>query len=178
MIAWARVVKALLLFICLFLLLFTPTVNAQTDAPSYLTKEILQEKTSNLTQQEGRETIDLSNLIIDLTSLEGELSKYFYQEINDTVSRPSNPINFNFNNSIIQGDFQLDRLGIASYVGEGALSSLFTPLEQERINQFFPIQADKVSTIPRVNIFRGSLYFNNTTFTGMLMVLIAYIFSL
>ena len=155
------------LFLCLWLLIATPTpVNAQAETRQDLTVDMLQERTSHLAQQEGRATIDLSNLIIDLTSAKGELSQYFYREINNTVSRASNPINLNFDNSIIRGDLQLNRLGIASSVGEGALSSLFTALEQEKIARFYPLQTDTAPVIPRVNIFRGSLYFNNTEFTG------------
>ena len=157
-----------ILLICFLVLLVTTlsVANAQTEARSYLTKEILQAKVSNLIQQEGRDTIDLSNLIIDLASTENDFSQYFYQEINDTISRASDPININFSNSIIQGDFQLNQLGIASYLGKGALSSLFTAFEQEKINQFYPIKISAASQIPQVSIFRGSLYFNNTVFTG------------
>ena len=171
MVAWAKAVKAflflcILVFILLLFIVAPSSVNAQTETRSYLTEEILQDKTSHLTQQEGRDTIDLSNLIIDLSSPEDELSQYFYQEINNSVSGNSRPINLNFSNSIIQGNFQLNQLGIASYVGEGALSSLFTTSEQEKINQFYPIQTSVVRQIPRINVFRGSLYFNDTVFTG------------
>ena len=167
MAAVSRVFKTLFLIIWLLLFFAAPLpVKAQTETRSYLTQELLRSRTSNLVQQEGKDTIDLSNFIIDLTDADAEFSQYFYQEINNIISRSSKPINLNFNSSIIQGDFQLNQLGIASYVGEGALSTLFTSLEREKINQFYPLKIDVEQQIPRVNIFRGSLYFSDTVFTS------------
>ncbi len=165
----AIVAQGLRIFVATFLLvfIFTPLqVNAQSEARSYLTIEILQEKTTNLIQLEGRDTIDLSNYIIDLSNLDSELNRQFYQIINNTISRANNVINLNFNNSVFQGDFKLNQLGIASSLGEGALSSLFTPLEQDKINQYYPLSINEAKQIPRVNIFRGRLYLNSTLFTG------------
>jgi hypothetical protein len=167
MAAMAKAVSILFLILCLLLFSFTPPrVNAQTLTRSYLTEEILQKKASNLIQQEGRDTISLSNYIIDLTRSDSEFNRYFYQEINNTISRVGNPINLDFSNSIIQGDFQLNQLGIASSLGEGALPSLFTTEEQANIYQYYPLKITALTQIPLVNIFRGSLYFNNTVFTG------------
>lgn len=169
----AKTLKTLWLTLCLvfclsliLLLAFPLQLKAQTESRSYLTPEILQTKTENFSQQEGRDTIDLSNLIIDFTDANSQFSQDFYQELNNIISRSSNPLNLDFSNSIIQGDFQLNQLGIASSVGEGALSSLFTTLEQEKINQFYPLQIELAAEIPRINIFRGSVYLNNTVFTG------------
>ena len=166
--AWiTRAFKTLLLILCLILFLAAPLpAKAQAIARSYLTPEILQARTSDLVQQEGRETIDLSNLIIDLANVDSEFNQDFYQQLNNIISRASEPINLNFSNSIIQGDFLLKRLGIASYIGKGALSSLLTAAEQAKINQLYPLQIEQAQQIPRVNIFRGSLYFSNTIFTG------------
>ncbi|HEY9767991.1 MAG TPA: pentapeptide repeat-containing protein [Coleofasciculaceae cyanobacterium] len=163
------VAQGLRIFMATFLLIFifAPLqANAQTEPRSYLTREILQDKTTNLIQLEGGDTIDLSNYIIDLSNLDSELNRQFYQIINNTISRANNVINLNFDNSIFQGDFKLNQLGIASSLGEGALSSLFTPLEQDKINQYYPLSINEAKQIPRVNIFRGRLYLNSTVFTG------------
>lgn len=158
-----RIFTAILCAIALFAPL--PAL-AQTDRDNYLNEVILLEKTANLTQQEGRETIDLSNYIIDLSDSNSEFNRQFYQEINNTIGRSSKPVSINFNGSTFLGDFQLNRLGITSSLGEAALSSLFTPLEQEQINRYYPINNNGVTEIPRTNIFRGSLSFNNAVFTG------------
>ncbi len=163
------VAQGLKIFMATFLLLFlfAPLqANAQTEARSYLTLEILQEKTTNLIQLKGRDTIDLSNYIIDLSNVDSELNRQFYQIINNAISRANNVISLDFSNSIFQGNFKLNQLGIASSLGEGALSSLFTPLEQDQINQYYPLSINEAKQIPKVNIFRGKLYFNSTVFTG------------
>ena len=146
---------------------FTPLqAFAQSDRDNYLDETILLEKTANLIQQEGKETIDLSNYIIDLTDSNREFKRQFYQEINNTIGRSDKPVSINFDGATFLGDFQFNRLGITSFLGEAAITSLFTPLEQEQINRYYPVNNSGVTQIPRTNIFRGSLYFNNAIFTG------------
>lgn len=149
----------------LFWLSLPYSVNAQTEQRSYLTLEILQDKVSNLVQAEGKEKIDLSNFIIDISNSDNEFNQQFYQEINNTISRASNPIEIDLSNSIVQGNFKLNQLGIYSAVGEGALNSLFTPAEQKQIHQYYPVNSNLSQDIPRVNIFRGGVNFTNTIFT-------------
>ncbi|MGL5833344.1 MAG: pentapeptide repeat-containing protein, partial [Waterburya sp.] len=140
--------------------------NAQVEQRSYLTLEILQDKLNNLIQQEGKETINLSNYIIDLSNSDSEFSQQFYQKLNKTISRASNPITMDFSHSIIRGDFKLNQLGIYSPVEVGALSSLFTPLEQEKIQQYYPVVNKDGKQILKINILRNSFEFNETIFTG------------
>ena len=156
--------RVLAVFCCLTLFICQP-VQAVAKR-SYLTVEILKERTENLIQQDGRDTINLTNYIIDLSNPQSELGQQLYREINNTVSRASNPINLDFSDSIIQGDFQLNRLGIFSSIGEGVLFSLFTPLEQELIEQYYPVTNNIDSQIPTINVFRGSIKFDRTVFTG------------
>lgn len=140
-------------------------VHAQTEQRNYLTLEKLQQKVQNTVLKDGRYTVDLSNYIIDLSGIDGEYSQKFYHLIQDAVNRSSAPLNFDFSHSIVQGELQIDQLGINSAVGEGVLSSLFNQVEQEKINQYYPtISSDQ--KLPRVNILRGSLNFEQTLFTG------------
>lgn len=162
----AIVIRIFTVILCAIALFAPLQAFAQSDRDNYLDETILLEKTANLIQQEGKETIDLSNYIIDLTDSNIEFKQQFYQEINNTIGRSSKPVSINFDGATFIGDFQLNRLGITSFLGEAALSSLFTPLEQERINKYYPVNNSGVTQIPRTNIFRGSLYFNNAIFTG------------
>ncbi len=156
----------IIILFCSIALIAAPLkVNAGVEQRNYLTVEILEQKISNLVQKEGRDTIDLSNYLIDLSQTENELNKEFYQQINYPIAHNSNPINIDFSNSIFQGNFQLNRLGISSFLGEGALSSLFTPLEQEKIQQYYPVVNDFNQKMPMINVLRGSLYFDSTVFT-------------
>jgi hypothetical protein len=162
-------VLSLILTVWIFWLCYTIIpikAYAQSEQRSYLTLEMLQNKVSNLIQNEGEDKIDLSNFIIDLSNPDDEFSQQFYQEINNTIGRALSPVGIDFSNSKIKGDFKLDRLGIFSGVGKGALPSLFTPLEQEQINQYYPVDNSINQDIPRIHIFRGSLELMETIFTG------------
>ena len=162
----AKVLRVLLVCFCLCIFTLLPlSANAQTEQRSYLTLEILQEQIDHLVKQEGRDTIDLSNYIIDLANPDSDFSLQFYQKINNATSRAGNPLSLNFSNSIIQGNFQLNQLGINSYIGS-ALSSVFSTLEQAKINQYYPAKNNINQQVPRINIFRGSLKFDDTIFTG------------
>ena len=162
----AIVIRIFTAILCAIALFAPLQAFAQTNRDNYLDEVILLEKTANLTQQEGKKTIDLSDYIIDLTDSNSEFNRQFYQEINNTIARSGKLVSINFNGSTFLGDFQLDRLGITSLLGEAALSSLFTPLEQEQIARYYPVDNNGITQIPRTNIFRGSLYFNETIFTG------------
>lgn len=162
----AKVLRVLLVCFCLCMFTLLPLpANAQIEQHSYLTLEILQDQIDHLVKQEGRDTIDLSNYIIDLANSDSDFNLQFYQKINNATSRAGNPLSLNFSNSIIQGNFQLNQLGINSYLGS-ALSSVFTTLEQAKINQYYPAKNNINQQMPRINIFRGSLKFNDTIFTG------------
>ncbi len=162
----AKVLRVLLVCFCLCMFTLLPLpANAQIEQHSYLTLEILQDQIDHLVKQEGSDTIDLSNYIIDLANSDSDFNLQFYQKINNATSRAGNPLSLNFSNSIIQGNFQLNQLGINSYLGS-ALSSVFTTLEQAKINQYYPAKNNINQQMPRINIFRGSLKFNDTIFTG------------
>ena len=159
--------RIILVLLCLSYLFILPSqARAQTEQRDYLTLEILQNRVSNLVQTEGKDKIDLSNFIINLSNRDNEFNRQFYQEINNSISRASNPIGLDFSNSVIQGNFKLNQLGIYSAVGEGALHSLFTPAEQEQIDRYYPVDNSLSRDIPRINIFRGSLNLTETVFTA------------
>ena len=155
----------------------TLQVNAQIEQRNYLTAEggerltleILQERASHLVQNNGKDSIDLSNFIIDISNADSKFNREFYQQINYAIGRANSPINLIFNNSIIQGDFQLDHLGFSSTTVKAGLPSLLTELEKEQINKYYPIDNSTARQIPLIHIFRGELQFEGTVFTGKLI---------
>ena len=169
MAAVAKAVKFLIVTSCLILVMSAPLqAEISREVRNYLDLELLQEKTSSFIQKDGRDTIDLSNYIIDLSKLDSEFNRQFYQEINNTISQAGNPVNIDFDNSIIQGDFELNQLGIRTYLSEEAFSSLLTPEEKEKINQYYFLN-DESRLTAIADVFRGSIYLNNTVFTGKVM---------
>ncbi|WP_019508731.1 pentapeptide repeat-containing protein [Pleurocapsa sp. PCC 7319] len=166
----AAIVKSwcmLIVAFCLILFILSPLeANAQSEQRIYLTPEILDQQVNNLVQQEGKDTIDLSNYIIDISNPDSEFSQQFYREIRSTINRATNSISLDLSNSIIQGDLQLNQLGILTSLGTGMLSSTFTPLEQEKINQYYPLVNNVSQQIPRANILRCGFKLDSTIFTG------------
>ncbi|MGF1542674.1 MAG: pentapeptide repeat-containing protein [Pleurocapsa sp.] len=139
---------------------------AQEESITYLTENILQEHLANLAQSEGRQTIDLSNYIIDLTNPDNEFSNQFYQQIKARLVRDRLPISLDLSNCIIQGNFDFTRLVISTPLTEGALSSLLTPIEREQIKNYRQLREQSQFQIPTVNIWRGILKLDRTVFTG------------
>ena len=167
MAALAKQLSILIVALCLIFFTLKPLeANAQTEQRNYLTPEILEKQVNNLVQQAGRDTIDLSNYIIDISNPDSEFSQKFYQEIRNTINSATNPISLDLSNSIIQGDLQLKQLSILSLLGAGTLPSIFNPLEQSKINQYYPLVNDAIQEIPRANILRCGFKFDSTIFTG------------
>lgn len=137
-----------------------------SDTKSYLTLDTLQEQLDNLVQQEGIATIDLSNYIIDLTQGDNKFNSQFYQAIKAKLNSERTPISLDFSNSIIQGDFDLKQLQIPTPIVEGALSSLLTDLEQEKIFSYTQHLERPQKQIPTINIWRGILKLDRSVFTG------------
>ena len=160
--------KLIIVAIALLILVwsFVPAwAKAQGEARSYLDLETLQEKVANLVEDPGQTRIDLSNLIIDLSNPESSFNQEFYRAINNVVGRGSSPVGLDFSNSLIQGNLQLNRLGISSTVGEGALPAFFSPGEQKQIQQAYPVN-NRDRPRPRINIFRGGLNLTKVVVTG------------
>ncbi len=150
------------------LLLNSPALAINTqETKTDLTLEILKARINNLIQKEGLDTLDLSNLIIDLTDKNFELRDEFYQQVQTKFSRTSTPLVLDLSQSSIKGEFSIDKLGIQTPLAEGALSSLLTPLEQEKIKSFKPILPQPGEQIPSVTVWRGELLLDRTEFLGV-----------
>lgn len=161
--------QILCLLIIVYILFFTSPVFSlkNKEAKTTLTSEILKARINNLTQKEGLDSLDLSNLIIDLTDKNFALRDEFYQEVQTKFSRTSTPLVLDLSQSSIKGEFSIGKLGIQTPFAEGALSSLLTPLEQEKIKSFEPILPQPGEQIPSVNVWRGGLILDRTEFLGV-----------
>jgi hypothetical protein len=158
-----------LLIIAYILLIFTsPALSLTTkETKTTLTVEILKERINNLIQKEGLDTVDLSNLIIDLSDKNLQLRDEFYQQVQTKFSRTSTPLVLDLSQSSIKGQFLISKLGIQTPLAEGALSSLLTLLEQEKIKSYKPILPQPGEQIPSVTVWRGGLLLDRTEFLGI-----------
>ncbi len=155
------------LLVILLLLMLSIPIWAATPAPerSLLTLELLQERLKSPIQSEGVRTIDLRQFIINLRPENAEFCQQFYQLLQTQLNRSGTPLGLDFSNSLIQGDFIGNKLGLRSPLyGEG-LSPLLTQREQQQLLRD-PRQSAKSLVIPNVTIFRGTLKLVQTRFTG------------
>jgi hypothetical protein len=143
-----------------------PVGAIESEAKTLLTVENLKSKLSNSTIQEGLNTIELNNLIINLSDSNRDFRSEFYRQINDKIAHNEQPLSLDLSNSLIRGDLQLNRLGITTPLVAGALSSLLTPAEREKIAECHNLITKPGIQIPLVNIFRGSLKLDRAMITG------------
>ncbi|NER30472.1 MAG: pentapeptide repeat-containing protein, partial [Symploca sp. SIO1C4] len=158
----------LLLLILLLIFLSTP-VWAAAPAPerTVLTLELLQERINSPIQSEGILTIDLQQMIVDLTSENAEFRDQFYQQLQTQLNRSQIPLGLDLSDSLIQGEFSASRLGLSTPLSPGNLSSLLSPMEQEQLEsdqRFFPLPGEQ---IPSVTVLRGPLKIEHSRLGGI-----------
>ena len=138
----------------------TPTIE-----PTILTESLLQEKINSPVLVNGVSTVDLTNFIIDLTDENADFRQYFYQQLQSAFNRSKTPLGLNLSQSVITGDFLASKLGISTALSQASLSSLLTPIEQEKltIENYFPQPGEQ---IPSIIVFRGLMKLHGTSFTG------------
>ncbi len=160
--------KLFSLLLTIFLLLFpTPAFAAtQTLEPTPLTLELLQERLNAPIQNEGVYTIDLRQLIIDLTNGNAVFRDQFYQLLQTKINRFQTPLGIDLSNSLIRGTLTLNKLGLVTPLSKVALSPLLTPIEQEQLERDTRFLTKPGEQIPSITVFRGLLKLNQARFTG------------
>jgi hypothetical protein len=147
----------LLIILNISIAVIYPAEAIESEAKTLLSIENLKSNLNNLTIQEGLSTIELNNLIINLNDSNSDFRSEFYRQINDKIARSEQPLSLDLSNSLIRGNLQLNRLGITTPLVAGALSSLLTPAEREKIAECHNLITKPGIQIPLINIFRGSL---------------------
>ncbi len=131
-----------------------------------LTIELLAERLNNPIQDEGVSVIDLRNLIIDLNNSNAEFREQFYQQLRSKLNRTQTPLGIDFSESLIEGEFIASKIALPTPLSKESLSSLLTPIEQEKIAVYQNFYPEAGEQIPTVNLFRGSLKLNRTKLSG------------
>lgn len=153
-----------LIVLFIILLLLPPSFSlAATAEPTPLTEVLLQERINSPVPINGVSTIDLSNLLINLTDAQSDFRQYFYQQLQTAFNRAKEPLGLDLSQSAIQGDFLASKLGISTALAPASLSSLLTSVEQEKLKGFFPQPGEQ---IPSIMVFRGLMKLHSTLFTG------------
>lgn len=155
----------------LALLFPLPAMAVSSVERTPLTLELLQERLENPIQEEGRNTIDLRQLAIDLSEPNAEFRDRFYQALQAQLNRTKTPFNVDLSQSVIRGDFSLEAWGIKAQLVEEVLSGLLSPEEWDVLQQKLqpprsPDRGEQFQQIPYITLFRGTLKLEETRFLG------------
>jgi hypothetical protein len=143
-----------------------PAAAIESESRTLLTIETLTNKLNHLTIQDGFNLLDLNKTIINLNDNNSNFRSEFYRQIDEKINRSEQPLYLDLSDSIVRGNLQLNRLGIKTPLVAGALSSLLTPIERDKIAEYHNLMVQPGSQIPSVNIFRGILKLDRVTFIG------------
>jgi hypothetical protein len=181
-------VRGGLLCACLFCVLlvwgWAAPVWAAPDAapvisePVPITLELLQQRLRNPIQRDGVATLDLRRFVIDLRPENASFRDQFYRAVQSQLQRPGAPIGLDLSNSVIQGEFLGNQLGLRTPLYGQALQPIFTPAEQTQLNRDRRrlsqlsqlsrslLSRDSVNLGLQLVIFRGPVSLEQTKFMG------------
>jgi DNA uptake protein ComE-like DNA-binding protein len=156
--------------------------NAQESAnlsdPVPLTSELLQQRLKSPVQRDGMPTLDLRRFVIDLRPDNASFRDLFYRAVQSQLQHPGIPIGLDLSNSIIQGEFLGNQLGLRTPLYGDALSPILSTAEQNQLNRdrrrLFQLNqlsrsllnSDGVNRDLQLVIFRGPLNLVQTQFKG------------
>lgn len=146
-----------------YLLFVAPSLAADSRIP--LTLPLLQERLNTPVLSEGVATINLRNLAIDLTGDNAEFREQFYQQLQTQINRSKQPIGLDFSESLIQGDFLINRLGLLTPLSQASIPQVLTSIEQEQLKRDDRFLLNLGEQISSVIVFRGPLILNHAVFT-------------
>lgn len=164
-------IAGLALFLALSLPL--PVWSAPPTTPPErepLTLELLPKRLNSPLEENGVPTLDLRQLVIDLTPENAEFRDQFYQQIREAINRSPTPIRIDLSQSFIQGEFKLRKLAQQVPLAEGQLPEDLT-VSQGELKKALQLrqQSDpggQITMLPYITIFPSSLKLTKTTFTA------------
>ena len=175
---WA--IALLLLFGLLALAQPTRAEENLGDAPLErlpLTIELLEQRLQTPVQLEGKPTIDLRRLVIDLRPENQDFRDRFYRQLQTKLQSGSSPLALDLSESLIQGDFNMQQLGLRAPLYGEALFPLLSEAEQAQLRRdrrrlsqasrfSSSLSAQSEATASPIFIFRGLLRLGQTRFLG------------
>lgn len=100
-----------------------------------LTLELLQERLRAPLVAEGVRIIDLHRVVLDLRPENGAFRDQFYNLVQAQLQKPGTPTGLDLSYSLVQGDLELNRLGLRAPLYGQSLSPIFTPAEQAQLQR-------------------------------------------
>lgn len=194
--SWIKIALLGIMLWCftLVIVIIPPPALAATSTENFapynsdrpiLTLDILQQRIASPIASDGVKTIDLGQFCIDLSPENEEFRTQFYHLLQTQLNRVGGAVALDLSDSIIQGDFAGNELGLRAPLYGDALFPLFSEKEKEqlkrdrsRLSRLSQLSRSLLGTAPeQVQIsvfqepiklvqthFRGAVNFNNTFF--------------
>lgn len=148
-------------------------------APTVLTLEMLQERISHPVPRDGKPTINLRQLIIDLSPENAEFRDRFYRQLQTALQTGETVLNLDLSNAIIRGEFDMQRLSLREPLYGEAFFPLLTEAEQaqlkrdrQRLSQLSQLSRSLLlqpqPTALGIFLFRSGINLAQTRFEGPL----------
>ncbi|TVQ56016.1 MAG: pentapeptide repeat-containing protein [Spirulina sp. DLM2.Bin59] len=148
-----------LILLCLGWLLMAPAVALETLTPTMLGDRLTQTEI-----REGKEWVDLTHVVIDLTTEEGR--SQFFTPLAPKVKRNPQPVVLDLSDSVIYGDWRVADLATRVKFAPAALAGLLTPNQQAALFPDPETPPAEFQTLPYVQLVQVGLRFNHTVFHG------------
>ena len=100
-----------------------------------LTINQLQERLQTLVQREGKPTLDLRRVTLDLRDENGEFRDRFYTQLNQRLQKGDQPLTLDLSESVILGAFDFQRLSLREPLYGEAFFPLLTEREQTQLQR-------------------------------------------
>ncbi|HEY9736979.1 MAG TPA: pentapeptide repeat-containing protein [Trichocoleus sp.] len=150
--------------------------NSSKTVLTPLTPDLLQQRLNALEQRDGKPTINLRQLVIDLRA-DGDLRDRFYRLLQSKLQSGSRPIGLDLSYSLVMGELDLTRLGLRAPLYGDALVPLLDEQTQNQLrrdrkrlaqlNQLSrSLLIQEKSTAQQIYLIRGPLVMVQTHFTG------------
>ncbi|MEM7555220.1 MAG: pentapeptide repeat-containing protein [Cyanobacteria bacterium P01_A01_bin.84] len=171
--------------ILVILVSFSQPARSASVELTPLTLELLHERINNPVTRDGNMTVDLRSMQIDLQQENNLFGDEFYQILRQELQKTgSQPLALDLSHSLIEGDFLGNKLGLITPVYSQGIAPIFTLPEQIQLERSrsvclhslvseLPLSKDcrsllisKPGISGEINVFRGSLIFIGTHFTG------------
>jgi hypothetical protein len=176
---WLRVGLAVLLAGVVWIMLPLASWAAAPSAEP-LTIAQLQERLQTPVQREGKSTIDLRRVTLDLRDENAEFRDRFYPLLQNRLQSGDTALNLDLSESVIKGAFDLQKLSLREPLYGEAFFPLLTEREQaqlkrdrRRLSQLSQLSRSLLlqpqSTALRLYLFRNRLNLAQTRFEGAVL---------
>lgn len=146
-------------------------------APTPLTLEELQQRVQVPVQREGKPTLDLRRVMLDLRPENGEFRDRFYRLVQHQLQGGGTAVNLDLSQSVVLGEFDLQRLSLREPLyGEALFPLLSEPAQEQlrrdrrRLSQLSQLSRSLLlqpqPTALGIFLFRGSILLDQTRFEG------------